>query len=157
MLALASDVKQGYPMKKQILRVFAAGLLVCLAPSLSRISARAATGVAKHSGDRTAITEVLAAQQAAWNKGDIEAFLQGYWRSPELTFSGSNGITRGWDGVLARYKQAYPDRATMGHSCSADGISRGRKTRLEGCFPWCGRGFQMAGGSFTTIRVWRPK
>ncbi|HXY25131.1 MAG TPA: nuclear transport factor 2 family protein, partial [Candidatus Acidoferrum sp.] len=34
--------------------------------------------------------------------------------SPELTFSGSSGVSRGWDGVLARYKKVYPDRATMG-------------------------------------------
>jgi uncharacterized protein (TIGR02246 family) len=65
-------------------------------------------------GDREAIAAVLNAQQAAWNRGDVEAFLTGYWRSPELTFSGSNGLSRGWDGVLARYKKNYPDRAAMG-------------------------------------------
>jgi uncharacterized protein (TIGR02246 family) len=64
--------------------------------------------------DRTAITDVLNAQQNAWNRGDVEAFLQGYWRSPELTFSGSGGIARGWDAVLARYKEHYPDRGAMG-------------------------------------------
>jgi len=65
-------------------------------------------------GDREAITAVLNSQQAAWNRGDVDAFLEGYWRSPELTFSGSSGVTRGWDGVLARYKKNYPDRAAMG-------------------------------------------
>lgn len=64
--------------------------------------------------DREAITAVLNAQQAAWNRGDVDAFLVGYWHSPELTFSGSRGVSRGWDGVLARYKRNYPDRATMG-------------------------------------------
>ncbi|PYT96799.1 MAG: DUF4440 domain-containing protein [Acidobacteria bacterium] len=64
--------------------------------------------------DRTAINAVLKAQQAAWNRGDVEAFLVGYWHSPELTFSGSNGVSRGWDGVRARYKKNYPDRTTMG-------------------------------------------
>jgi len=44
----------------------------------------------------------------------VDAFLEGYWHSPELTFSGSGGIARGWDGVLARYKKNYPDRAAMG-------------------------------------------
>lgn len=63
---------------------------------------------------REAITAVLNAQQAAWNRGDVDAFLEGYWRSPELTFSGSSGVTRGWDGVLARYKKNYPDRGAMG-------------------------------------------
>lgn len=64
--------------------------------------------------DRAAITAVLEAQQTAWNRGDIDAFLVGYWHSAELTFSGNGGIARGWDGVQARYKRNYPDRATMG-------------------------------------------
>jgi ketosteroid isomerase-like protein len=65
-------------------------------------------------GDKTSITVVLNAQQAAWNRGDVDTFLVGYWHSPELTFSGSSGVSRGWDGVMARYKKNYPDRATMG-------------------------------------------
>jgi ketosteroid isomerase-like protein len=78
-----------------------------------------ASGVAGKSprsqdSDRTAITEALMAQQAAWNRGDVDAFMAGYWRSRELTFSGSSGVSRGWDGVLARYKKNYPDRAAMG-------------------------------------------
>jgi ketosteroid isomerase-like protein len=64
--------------------------------------------------DRTAITKILEAQQNNWNRGDVDAFLEGYWHSPELTFSGSSGVARGWDGVVARYKRNYPDRATMG-------------------------------------------
>ncbi len=65
-------------------------------------------------GDHAAINVVLNAQQAAWNRGDVDAFLTGYWHSPELTFSGSSGVSRGWDGVLARYKKNYPDREAMG-------------------------------------------
>jgi ketosteroid isomerase-like protein len=68
----------------------------------------------ERSADREAISTVLSVQQTAWNRGDVEAFLVGYWRSPELTFSGSSGVARGWDGVLARYKKNYPDRAAMG-------------------------------------------
>lgn len=64
--------------------------------------------------DRDVIRSVLNAQQVAWNRGDVDAFLVGYWQSPELTFSGSNGVSRGWDGVRARYKKNYPDRAAMG-------------------------------------------
>ena len=41
--------------------------------------------------DREAIHAVLRAQQSAWNNGDVDAFLVGYWRSPEVTFSGSSG------------------------------------------------------------------
>jgi len=64
--------------------------------------------------DRAAITKILDAQQNNWNQGNVDAFLEGYWHSPDLTFSGSGGIARGWDGVLARYRKNYPDRATMG-------------------------------------------
>jgi uncharacterized protein (TIGR02246 family) len=64
--------------------------------------------------DRQAIQQILTAQQTAWNRGDVEAFLKGYWHSPELTFSGSSGIARGWEAVLARYKKTYPDPAAMG-------------------------------------------
>lgn len=76
-----------------------------------RLLGKATSG---HDTDRDAIRAVLTAQDAAWNRGDIDAFLAGYWHSPELTFSGSNGVSRGWDGVLARYKKNYPDREAMG-------------------------------------------
>jgi len=69
---------------------------------------------ADREGDRSAITSVLTAQQEAWNHGDVDKFLVGYWHSPDLTFSGSSGIAHGWDGVMARYKKNYPDRAAMG-------------------------------------------
>ena len=65
--------------------------------------------------DRVAITKILDAQQTNWNEGNVDAFLEGYWHSPQLTFSGTGGIARGWNGVLARYKKNYPDRAAMGH------------------------------------------
>jgi L-asparaginase / beta-aspartyl-peptidase len=73
-----------------------------------------ATPADERKADREAIHAVLSAQQAAWNRGDVDAFLVGYWRSPELTFSGSSGVARGWEGVLARYKKSYPDKQTMG-------------------------------------------
>jgi len=50
-----------------------------------------------------AIRAILATQQAAWNRGDIPAFLEGYWNSPELTFSGGAGIVSGYAGLLERY------------------------------------------------------
>jgi len=68
----------------------------------------------EHKADQEAINAVLRGQQTAWNRGDVGAFLVGYWHSPELTFSGSSGVARGWDGVLARYKKNYPDKGAMG-------------------------------------------
>jgi uncharacterized protein (TIGR02246 family) len=79
--------------------------------SAARLIARPAE---ERKADREAIGSVLTAQQTAWNRGDVDAFLEGYWRSPELTFSGTSGVARGWDGVLARYKKSYPDQAAMG-------------------------------------------
>jgi ketosteroid isomerase-like protein len=73
-----------------------------------------ATQEKRRDADMKSINEVLSAQQGAWNRGDVDAFLIGYWRSPELTFSGGNGVSRGWDGVLARYKKSYPNHAAMG-------------------------------------------
>ncbi len=65
--------------------------------------------------DAVRIHAVLDAQVAAWNRGDVAAFMQGYWNSPDVEFVGANGITRGWRRVLDRYHKAYPDRAAMGH------------------------------------------
>lgn len=64
--------------------------------------------------DRAAILAVLAAQQTKWNKGDIRGFMAGYWNSPELTFAGARGFTRGWEPVMSRYEQNYADEAAMG-------------------------------------------
>jgi len=60
------------------------------------------------------IQQVLKLQQDAWNRGDIPAFLEGYWNSPELSFAGSEGIVRGYQGLMDRYKRSYPDRGAMG-------------------------------------------
>ncbi len=53
------------------------------------------------------ILAVLETQKDAWNKGNLEEFMKGYWRSPKLTFF-SGGVKRaGYDGVLERYRQTY--------------------------------------------------
>ncbi len=60
------------------------------------------------------LTRVLTAQAAAWNRGDIDAFVDDYWKSPDLTFSSGGATTRGWQATRDRYHQRYPDRAAMG-------------------------------------------
>ncbi len=62
----------------------------------------------------TPITNVLDRQVAAWNRGDIEEFMAGYLRSPELRFASGNEVHRGWNQTLERYRRNYPDRAAMG-------------------------------------------
>src|SRR3984957_7787130 len=64
--------------------------------------------------DSAAITAVLNAQVAAWNRGDVDAFLEGYWRSPEVSFGGAAGVTKGLEGVRERNKKNYTDRAAIG-------------------------------------------
>lgn len=61
-----------------------------------------------------AIRSVMDAQVEAWNLGDIDTFMKSYWNSDKTEFVGSNGIVRGWQGVLERYRKSYPDRRAMG-------------------------------------------
>jgi ketosteroid isomerase-like protein len=86
------------------------GLLLLLAPGMGSGPAAPAEDSAQEG-----ILSILNEQQATWNRGDVDGFMKGYWNSPELTFAGSSGITRGWQPVLMRYRTNYPDRQAMGH------------------------------------------
>lgn len=87
-------------------------LLVLIAGGLVGASSRL-TGAAE-SSDESQIRQLLLLQTDAWNRGDIDSFMAGYWKSDETAFVGANGITRGWQAVLDRYKKSYPDRKAMG-------------------------------------------
>ncbi len=88
-------------MKKILLFVFSLGFL---------ISANAqSTTVADQ-----AIRRVMAEQESAWNRADLEAFMDGYWKSDSLTFIGSRGVTNGWQATLDSYKKGYPNAEAMG-------------------------------------------
>jgi ketosteroid isomerase-like protein len=69
---------------------------------------------AKDSKDQAAIRAVIEAQAAAWNRGDVEGYMDGYDRSPNTEFVGGDSITRGWQQVLDRYKKNYDSREKMG-------------------------------------------
>lgn len=60
------------------------------------------------------IRRVMDAQVAAWNTGDIDGFMRGYWNSPELVFVSGDEVTRGWQPTIERYKKRYDSRAKMG-------------------------------------------
>lgn len=81
-------------------------LLVCIFFSTEKLFAQ--------STDETAVRQVLATQNAAWNRGDVDAFMIGYWHSDSLMFIGKSGVTYGWQNTLNNYKKNYPDTATMG-------------------------------------------
>jgi len=61
-----------------------------------------------------AVRAVLDAQAAAWNRGDIEAYMDGYARSADTVFVSGDRVTRGWQPVFERYKKAYDTRDKMG-------------------------------------------
>ena len=63
---------------------------------------------------KAAIRKVMDEQAAAWNRGDIEGFMQGYWNSPEMKFVSGDNVARGWQAALDRYKKNYDSRAKMG-------------------------------------------
>lgn len=54
------------------------------------------------------IEKLLTVQAQCWNEGDIDGFMQTYWKSEDLTFSGGGNTTRGWQATLDRYKKSYP-------------------------------------------------
>jgi hypothetical protein len=60
------------------------------------------------------IQHVMDTQQQAWNSGDLEGFMAGYWKSDSLRFIGKRGITFGWQPTLDNYKKGYPDTQAMG-------------------------------------------
>lgn len=64
--------------------------------------------------EETKIRQLLATQTEAWNRGDVEGFMQTYWKSDSLMFIGKSGVTRGWKQTLENYKRGYPDTAAMG-------------------------------------------
>jgi len=82
------------------LSVLLAALVGCATPDLA--------------GDRREILGVLTDQAAAWNRGDLTAFLEGYWRSDRCVFAGGDKVHRGFEAMARRYREAYPTKEKMG-------------------------------------------
>ena len=66
------------------------------------------------SKDETIVRNVLETQRQAWNEGNVEKYMEGYWKSDSLMFIGKSGVTYGWQKTLENYKKGYPDTAAMG-------------------------------------------
>lgn len=60
------------------------------------------------------IRSIMDRQEKAWNTGELEDFMDGYWESDSLMFIGKSGVNRGWQTTLDNYKRSYPDKAAMG-------------------------------------------
>ena len=69
---------------------------------------------AQNDKDFDKVTAILLTQTKAWNEGNIDAFMEYYWKSDNLQFIGSSGITYGWQNTLDNYKKRYPDLLAMG-------------------------------------------
>jgi ketosteroid isomerase-like protein len=88
---------------KTILTFFA---MVCSILSI------ASAAQAADENPRTAVEHVLLTQQDAWNHRDLDAFMTGYWNSPELTFFSGAKESKGWQATIDRYRATY---ASPGH------------------------------------------
>lgn len=64
--------------------------------------------------DEQVIRNMLTAQVAEWNKGNIAGYMKGYWENDSLVFIGKNGPNYGYSNTLTRYQKTYPDAAHMG-------------------------------------------
>ncbi len=60
------------------------------------------------------IQQVMNQQEEAWNRGDLNGFMLGYWNNDSLRFIGKRGITYGWQPTLDNYIKGYPNREAMG-------------------------------------------
>jgi ketosteroid isomerase-like protein len=82
-------------------------LLVIVFPMVART-----LGLSTPAADEAAIRAVLDAQVAAWNNGDLDGFMAGYWRDENLAFTSGDKLTKGWEATRDRYQKKYftPDK-----------------------------------------------
>ncbi|HEY0680004.1 MAG TPA: nuclear transport factor 2 family protein [Chitinophagaceae bacterium] len=78
--------------------------IICFLPAI----------VSAQDKDKQQILSVLQKQVENWNRGNIEAFMVGYWNNDSLMFIGQSGVTYGYNATLANYKKNYGDTAKMG-------------------------------------------
>lgn len=109
----------------QVERALVAEKQARMQAEIARAEADARTGLHANSNDnesaavqsdstRISIESVLSAQEEAWNRADIEAFMEHYWKNEDLTFSSEGKTTRGWTATLTRYRERYPTPEKMG-------------------------------------------
>ena len=65
--------------------------------------------------DRAEILKALENQRIAWNSGDLEVYMMGYWQSDSLMFVGKRGVQYGWNATLENYRKGYPTKEAMGN------------------------------------------
>ncbi len=94
--------------------ILAAGVLVAATIPATAFASTAPSSEQRSDQFVAEIRAVIQAQQEAWNRGDIDGFMNGYARSKSTIFVSEDTVTRGWQTVRGRYKKKYSDRAKMG-------------------------------------------
>ena len=77
-------------------------------------SAKAGSQQSTSKAELPPVIAVLRQQEAAWNDGDINRFMEHYWKTDKLTFSSGGTTTRGWENTLNNYRRRYPTKEKMG-------------------------------------------
>lgn len=95
-------------------RVLIAASLLLFLGSCSDSAKKKETVFNLSEADQNEITNTLYKTQDAWNTGDLEGFMAGYWKSEKLVFTGVQGPTYGYNETLERYKKGYPNSEIMG-------------------------------------------
>ena len=86
---------------------------IWVAGAIGLCGCRTAGRARSHPDASVQIRQVLDAQVAAWNRGDLEGFMIGYHRSPDLRFASNNSVFNGWQGAHDSYTKAFVDKAKM--------------------------------------------
>jgi beta-aspartyl-peptidase (threonine type) len=95
-------------MRRTVGRIGGVVLAVCLVVPFAFLVLDGQAGPSETSAAaQKAIRQVLDDQVAAWNKGDLDGFMKGYWKSPKLTFFSGKDRTQGWQATLERYRKKY--------------------------------------------------
>jgi ketosteroid isomerase-like protein len=89
-------------------------LTAVVATALALAAWGCATALPSIAAETDEIRASITAQVEAWNRGDIDASMQGYWRSDKLRYASGDSVSYGWDQIRARYIETYPDRSAMG-------------------------------------------
>jgi hypothetical protein len=108
----------------------------CRPHEASRLTGEPELSASESESIRAAVEAVLRAQEQSWNRGDIDAFVDHYWKSDELTFSSGGKTTRGWTETLNRYWRSRYWVAGP-HSRSGNGTSRAKASRCRAIFHSC--------------------
>jgi len=89
-------------------------IVCCILHVVAAVIVFAGAANAQNDKSALAIRKVMDEQAVAWNRGDIDEFMKGYWNSDKLVFVSGDRVTRGWQPTLDNYKRNYDSRAKMG-------------------------------------------